>query len=180
MAFIKRAVRVNNSPVHIDGIDTPDALIELARSNNIETSPLDLNKLSNLLGVTVRFVPMDDDDSGCLNKDKQTGTWVMQVNSLHHPNRQRFTMAHELGHFVKHSMINSDFADKTFFRNGETNHIEKEANFFAGELLMPEGEFIRFVKEVSGTVEDISNHFHVSTLAVRVRAKQLGFTGHNL
>lgn len=57
---------------------------------------------------------------------------------------------------------------------------EKEATDFALELLLPKEKFEDFVDNVSGNVIDIANHFQVPSMAVRVRAKQLGYKGHNL
>ena len=44
----------------------------------------------------------------------------MTVNSLHHPNRQRFTIAHELGHFIYENNIS--------FLYNKTKVIPKDIN----------------------------------------------------
>lgn len=180
MAFIKKTSRVQRIPAEFEDLRTPKDLIEMAKSRGLEIEPLDIAGLTIALGIKTRYEPMPDDDSGSLVKDKKTGDWIMTVNSLHHPHRQRFTIAHEIGHRIKHSALSDDFKDKTFFRNGESNRIEAEANKFAAELLMPEELFVDFVGRVSGKVEDIASHFQVSSMAVRVRAKSLGYDGHNL
>ena len=79
---------------------TPDKLIQLARDNDICVTPLDLNSLVKILGIGLRIMPMSDQKSGYIKKEE--GRWVIGVNSLHHPNRQRFTIAHELGHYSLH------------------------------------------------------------------------------
>ena len=58
--------------------------------------------------------------------------------------------------------------------------LHYEANNFALELLMPKDLFDEFIKNVSGNVAEIAKHFQVPTMAVRNRAKQLGYDGHNL
>lgn len=179
MAFIKK----RNTPpkeVSSEALTTPNELINLARSNGIDIAPLNISDLTSLLGIKVYFEPMADDDSGSLSKDKKSGKWIMKINSLHHPHRQRFTMAHELGHYIKHSGLHERFEDTTFFRNGDSNPMETEANKFAGELLMPKDIFNEYVQTNSANIEDIANYFHVSVMAVRVRAKELGYTGHEL
>ncbi|MCL2917042.1 ImmA/IrrE family metallo-endopeptidase [Shewanella litorisediminis] len=181
MAFIKR----KNNSTSLSGVDTsdikaPEQLLSLARKHNIEVNPLDIAALVYLLGISLRFEPMGDEESGKLHKCPKLSKWVMTINSLHHPNRQRFTMAHELGHHVLHGAISDEFIDKAFHRSNESNYIERQANEFAAELLMPKDDFIHFVSSESNVIEDIANNFQVSTMAVRVRAKQLGFTGHNL
>ena len=171
--------KLKNSGV-ISGQDidmtTASELIIFAKKNNIETSPLDVSRLTNLLGITMRLEPMKGEESGSLKQGKN-GNWVMTVNSLHHPHRQRFTIAHE---FIRHTLNRNSFTDTVFFRNEETNKMEVEANRFAAELLMPEIEFSKFIEEISNQVADIAAHFQVSSMAVRIRAQQLGFSGHNL
>ena len=71
------------------------------------------------------------------------------VNSLHAPVRQRFTIAHELGHAVLHARegIHLDQAFRLRFRD-QTSAMaidpeEIDANSFAAELLMPADELNR-------------------------------------
>lgn len=171
----------NNSVTTSPDIDmtTASELIVFAKQNNVETNPLDVSRLTTLLGITLRLEPMKGEESGSLKQEK-SGLWVMTINSLHHPHRQRFTIAHELGHFIRHTINITSFTDTVFFRNGESNNMEVEANRFAAELLMPDDEFINFIENGSNQVSDIASHFQVSSMAVRIRAQQLGFSGHNL
>lgn len=180
MAFIKRKPRESHVVKEFDNITSASDLLQLANDNGIESSPLDVSALTKLLGIKMRFEPMSGDESGCLKKEAKTGGWIMTVNSLHHPHRQRFTIAHELGHFIQHSILADSFEDSAFFRNGEMNRMETEANKFAAELLMPDTKFNEFVSAGSVRVEEIAEFFQVSSMAVRVRAKQLGYKGHNL
>lgn len=75
------------------------------------------------------------------------GIPIIGVNALHHPHRQRFTIAHELGHYMLHRNLlsNEVHVDKQFkilMRNSKsstgTDAMEVEANKFAAELLLPE------------------------------------------
>ena len=159
---------------------TPKALRHIASIHGIPTSPLEIHKLVEHLGIKLLCIPMDDDISGSLRMSDSGNHWVLTVNSLHHPNRQRFTIAHELAHFSLHTSTASDFIDHNFFRNGDSNPMEAEANKFASELLMPETEFRKYVSDFAGSIEALSKFFKVSTLAVRVRAKTLGMQGHGL
>lgn len=58
--------------------------------------------------------------------------------------------------------------------------MEWEANQFAGEILMPESDFRRLVRQGITSVDELAESFAVSSLALRIRAKQLGFSGHGL
>jgi Zn-dependent peptidase ImmA (M78 family) len=180
MAFIKRKPKEITFPAEFENINTPADVLALAEEKGIETAPLDIAALTKSLGIKMFFEPMPGDNSGSLMKQKKTGNWIMTINSLHHPHRQRFTIAHEIGHRLKHGIQRDAFTDTTFFRNGDSNRMEAEANMFAAELLMPAEIFHKFVEETSAKVENIAELFQVSSMAVRIRAKQLGYDGHNL
>ncbi len=60
------------------------------------------------------------------------------------------------------------------------DQLHHDANNFALELLMPKKSFDKFVSETAQDVATIAKHFQVPTMAVRHRAKQLGYDGHNL
>lgn len=187
MAFIRKSVQpkslassgVSNER-YSAGMFTAAQLLELAKSKGVETSPLDVQKLLSVLGVELVSVPMKDEISGVLSRLESREGWIVKVNALHHPNRQRFTIAHEIGHYCRHRWQQNEFQDKNFFRNGDSNAMEAEANRFASELLMPEQAFKEKVRLFAGSIEAIAHYFKVSTLAVRVRAKNLGMKGHGL
>jgi Zn-dependent peptidase ImmA (M78 family) len=157
---------------------TPKGILRLAEDRGIKVNPLDIEGLLKAYEVNIRRRPMEDEISGHLEATEDG--WYVTINSLHHPRRQRFTLAHELGHFLLHSGERKDFLDRMLFRANEQSRMETEANRFAASLLMPEEEFKRFVNQHSSKVEDIAEHFQVSALAVRVRAKELGFQNHGL
>ncbi|MDA8483661.1 ImmA/IrrE family metallo-endopeptidase [Pseudomonas resinovorans] len=181
MAFIRRkSSDMVKAPIVSEGQFSAEQVRSKARELGIGVSPLDVQALTKALGIDFLCVPMDDDISGSLTAYPDRQGWVMKVNSLHHPNRQRFTIAHELGHYFKHRNAQVEFVDQNFFRNSESNWMEAEANSFAGELLMPEAEFREKVRVLGGSIEDVAQSFSVSTFAVRVRAKILGMKGHGL
>lgn len=181
MAVIRRKTKSKEEiarRAHLGNTESANDLIALARSHNINTTPLDIEALIKVLGIKLKKEPMEGDNSGSL---KHLGDcWLITVNSLHHPTRQRFTMAHELAHYILHRNDHSEFNDTILFRNGEVNQQEYEANNFAGELLMPETEFRAFISKRSTSVDDLAEYFNASPLAVRVRAKQLNLRGHGL
>ncbi len=93
------------------------------------------------------------------------------------PERDRFTIAHELGHYVLHFLPASDArrAAVTFSasRYG-SQRVEWEANRFAAGFLMPRGDFEKTHRRYHGHIGRIAQHFNVSTAAAYVRAKALG------
>ena len=160
---------------HLGDIDNAEELLNLARQNGIATAPLDVEALMKVLGIVVKFSgDLPKETSGMLvNED---GRWICTVNAKHHKTRQRFTMAHELAHFILHRNEKSSFTDYTYFRNEDGNDsMEYEANAFAGALLMPEAGFSFYINNISSSLDDVAKYFGVSPLAVQVRATQLGF-----
>lgn len=136
------------------------------------------------MGAQVRYSPFDDDLSGMIYiKD---GIPIIGVNSLHHPHRQRFTIAHELGHLELHrEMITSKVhVDKDFpvlMRDPKsatgTEKVEIEANQFAAELLMPEAlikqalENEPFDIDDDSPIEELAKKFRVSRQALEYRIR---------
>ena len=86
------------------------------------------------------------------------------------PTRDRFTTAHEIGHYFLHS--NQGEQPIIAMRQGSTR-IEWEANWFAAQLLMPRDAFREIVLSATNDAE-IAWHFGVSLEAVAVRRKSLG------
>lgn len=86
--------------------------------------------------------------------------------------RDRFTRAHELGHYFLH-YIYPEHTGPMSFRRGSRDRAETEANVFASALLMPEDEFRRVHAEFNGDSWKLAAHFDVSPQAASVRAEVL-------
>lgn len=106
--------------------------------NNIVAPPVDVEAILRNEGYTVVRRPWEDRVSGIALKAQR----LVGVNSNHHPVRQRFSLAHECGHLVlghrddepleSFSTIDDEPREISY-----TVVEEKEANAFAGELLVP-------------------------------------------
>jgi Zn-dependent peptidase ImmA (M78 family) len=154
---------------------------------DIKSPPAPVERIAKALGAQVRFAPFDDELSGMVHiKD---GLPIIGVNALHHPNRQRFTIAHELGHLELHrdmitAAVHVDKAFPALMRDSNSatgmEKIEIEANQFAAALLMPRG----MIKEVlagrqfdiedEGPLEELAKKFKVSKQALQYRIRNLG------
>lgn len=153
---------------------------EILLDCNVTSAPVPVERIAKALGASVRYAPLDDALSGMAYiKD---GVPVIGVNSLHHPNRQRFTIAHEIAHLVLHrDYITAEVhVDTTFVLNRDelaatgTDALEIDANAFAAELLMPTALLRQTVyKEADLEDEDavavIARKFKVSTTALQNR-----------
>lgn len=89
--------------------------------------------------LQIRPLPFEGVDGICLDLKVPGKTPRVIVNALNPPSRQRFTMAHELGHILIpwHTGTILDSLDSNS-SNQEYENIEQEANIFAAELLMPD------------------------------------------
>lgn len=87
--------------------------------------------------------------------------------------RKMFTLAHELGHYFLHQDIVTDivYRERT---KGKRAKLEKQADEFAAELLMPEAA-IRLFWPVTSSVQQLAGIFSVSYVAMLNRLRHLGF-----
>lgn len=87
--------------------------------------------------------------------------------------RDRFTIAHELGHYFLHYLEPEVDGPRTFGR-GERNRAETQANIFAAALLMPTEFFRQAHKRFGNDWWTLAEIFGVSPKAAEVRAQVLG------
>lgn len=164
---------------------------------DISAPPVDVFSVAKSLGVVVNREPrFGDDHSGEIKiKDNVPIIWL---NPFDVSTRQRFTLAHEVGHYINDILPHisngttpPDFidGDDSLRRDGRQAPVEYKANDFAARLLMP----ISFIEvngrklldslkaEVGGKVDtevfitQLANLFDVSYQAMEVRLKSLGY-----
>jgi Zn-dependent peptidase ImmA (M78 family) len=135
-----------------------------------------VDRIAKSLEAQLRYSPLDEEISGMIYiKD---GIPIIGVNSLHHPNRQRFTIAHEIGHLELHRDVISAHVhvDKQFpilMRDSTsafgTELIEIQANQFAAELLIPTA----FLNQALGNKPfDIDDETPLDALAKKLRVSK--------
>jgi len=152
---------------------------------NIQAAPVPVDRIAKQMGAQLRFSPLDQELSGMIFiKD---GVPIIGVNSLHHPNRQRFTIAHEIGHLVLHrqALISAVHVDKDFklFRGPKTAEIsepmEVAANYFGSALLVPKAFIDPFLDELhvdmddEKPLEELAQKFRVSKQVLTYRIQNL-------
>mgnify|MGYP000051606101 CR=1 FL=1 len=151
---------------------------EVRKEYSINKFPVDVEALLTQLNISIEKRKLDNDISGMLLS--QNDRYIIVVEERHPLNRQRFTIAHEIAHYFLHKNLKEKFEDNVFFRGYSSDSLEFQANNFASDLLMPKTVFIEKIKNGMNQIEDLAKFFGVSTLAIRVRAKQLNLTGHGL
>lgn len=145
---------------------------ELNEILNGYSHPIDVRQVANKLGIIiVEDVHMDKELSGKL--EKMGGKWYIYVNAFHNEKRKRFTIAHEIAHYILHADETAVFKDVSFFRSPDTNEQESQANALAAEILMPEHAFIQEIERGNNTILGLAETFGVSGIACEYRAKTL-------
>ncbi|MBX9685877.1 MAG: ImmA/IrrE family metallo-endopeptidase [Candidatus Obscuribacterales bacterium] len=150
--------------------------------------PVDVVKIATMHKIRVHTEDLEDDVSGMM-VTCEDGSVSIVVNSGHHKNRHRFSIAHELGHYFLHRAMSPIFVDsnKVFFRDARAaegnNKQEIEANAFAAELLMPETKVRQYfpssfslmeVEQLADDIEKVAKKFGVSSAALSIRLHRLG------
>lgn len=107
------------------------------------------------------------------------GSFEIALASHTGADRDRFTIAHELGHYVLHYLWPNQHGNATGpveAKRYGTGRVEWEANWFAAGFLMPASDFRRLWAEHGGSVSALAEIFKVSTEAARVRCETLSLT----
>jgi len=150
-------------------------------ASDLEFEPGDsIHEVVEALGgrVEVRDLLLQDPEHcGTLFVDGP-GRFKIIVPSHTSAARDRFTIAHELGHYFIHYLFSFDeesLKERSLIAYRKDSHrVEWEANWFAAAFLMPSDAFQREYVRTGGHLERVAEYFRVSSAAARVRAKDLG------
>jgi Zn-dependent peptidase ImmA (M78 family) len=157
----------------------------LLQTANVKRAPVNVEHLARLAGAEIEYEPFEGQISGLVHRHP-SGSVTIGVNSAHPVTRQRFTVAHEIGHLLLHKdeELHVDERAPVRFRDEEsslaTNSDEIEANQFASELLMPthlvREEIKKLPKDIDAehAVSMLAERFQVSEQAAMLRLIRLG------
>ena len=143
-----------------------------------QEAPVDVLKIAKeVFGINVWADNLGNGISGKLFRDQVNGgssgfSIVVAFGDAH--NRQRFTIAHELAHFVLHrqqmTIFGGEITDDTFYRSQHmSNAQETEANRFAADVLMPYSLIQRLMDRGITEVSQLSRMLMVSEAAMKIR-----------
>ena len=168
------------------------ALDVLQKTGSLDSIPIDVNRVAKSLGLKIIPHDLAGDISGVLILNDGSGT--IGVNPSHHPVRKRFTIAHEIGHFVlKHQREGALFIDQpkkhmVMYRDSKSStgehQQEREANAFAAALLMPKILLKKQIADIPfvftdapefSKIQKLARDFDVSTDAMAFRLANLGY-----
>ena len=137
----------------------------------VSSPPISVEALAQLLNARIVLEPLSTDLSGALHV--VDGIPRIAVNSTQASTRQRFTIAHEIGHLILHGQ--QTFVDRSFlFRRDQraatgSAREEIQANMFAAEVLMPHQWLL---DELGEDGIDIGDDERLVDLARRYRVSQ--------
>lgn len=136
--------------------------------------PVKLSSLAKNLGVRLVASTLPAGISGEL-RPSADGVWTISVNRHDSSRRQRFTVAHELAHYLLHKdQISGGIMEDALYRSGLSDAREAEANRLAAEILMPLHLVQGHLRGYGGAatedvVAKLAVDFGVSDAAMRIR-----------
>ena len=144
---------------------------------DITEPPVLAKEIAEAYGLSIIYVdfvkinPQYNKISGFIDAE----TNKLYVNAAEHPKRQNFTIAHELGHFLLGHLNSNEY--NVLYRNNEFSDspLEREANCFAANLLVPEKLLKKAIKDYPFITDyQLGNLFGVSEAVIKNRKKHLG------
>lgn len=147
-------------------------------------APVPIIKIADELGIDVYETnDFENSQSGSIKKEGEK--FVIYVNAKHPTTRKKFTIAHEIAHFLEHQdFFKREEEHVSLFRqpaafnrceSGENKKMEIEANQIAADLLMPEDIFKK-EWETADKVSDVADKFGVSQSAATLRGAKLCYS----
>jgi hypothetical protein len=148
-------------------------------SRYLSVAPVDVDGLAHDLGINVvRSDEVGPNVAGMIARDRRRGGpsgFVITVNANDNRRRQRFTLAHEIGHFLLHrDLMDEGIVDDTMYRSPLGEWYERQADRFAGDCLLPAKLVRAEYRKGNRSRSALASSFDVSRKAMRIRLEQLG------
>ncbi len=129
--------------------------------------------IAHRLGLRVYKVnDWQPDVSGSIRRDEKRGGesgYAIFINADHSPKRQRFTIAHEIAHYILHQdLIGDGITDDSLYRSSLRNRQETQANQLAADILMP-WKLINRHPPQEWSVKSLADELDVSESALSIR-----------
>ncbi|WGO83621.1 ImmA/IrrE family metallo-endopeptidase [Arsenophonus apicola] len=135
--------------------------------------PILVGVIAKELGITVKKSTLAAGISGEIKEEN--GIVIIKINRHDVKERQRFTLAHEIAHFLLHrDRIGDGITDDILYRSKLSDFMEIQANRLAADILMPSYLIQQKLKEFTGLrdeekYEKLADIAEVSTTAIKIR-----------
>lgn len=153
----------------------PEKFVDVVKQRLSEV-PVKLGGMAADLGIDVFKSTLPPGISGLIEpSDTAPSGYRIRLNRYESTERQRFTLAHEIAHFLLHRQdIGGGVVDDTMFRSGLSNRKEVEANKLASILVMPDTAVSAARKKLAHLpldeqVECLAEEFRVSVPAMKIK-----------
>jgi len=139
-----------------------------------ESLPVRLSDLARDLGVRLVASTLPAGVSGEI-RPNDMGGYVISINRHDSSRRQRFTVAHEIAHYLLHrDQIGKGITDDALYRSSLSDSREAEANRLAAEILMPRSAIATSRARIGSVeagelVSKMADEFGVSEIAMKIR-----------
>lgn len=157
------------------GSSNREQAMSLLKMAKINDAPVDVHKIAKLLGFTIIESDFPNNYSGEIFIEGDIKS--IGINKNHTQKRQRFSIAHELGHYLNaHQYFDEDgkmLEDTEFDFTNPLHRQEKEANMFASELLIPKEFLVRDLNEFGLDIDKLTDKYQVSEQAMWIRLTSL-------
>ena len=185
MAKIREEIQSRNQEKKYDVNEMPEVAQMILDRLGIEEVPIPIVAIMKSLNFQVVAGELKDEISGIIGIDDDLAknfksSKVIAINNKDNVGHQRFTMAHELAHYLFDFYVSNQIVYYNTYNTFEDeNEEERRANYFAANLLMPEKKFkkefdnVVIKNNLYVTVEKLSQIFQVSGEAVRRRISEL-------
>lgn len=138
-----------------------------------ETIPVPLSALAKALELKVVASTLPPGISGEIRPS--SSGFTISVNRHDSARRQRFTVAHEIAHYLLHrDQIGKGITDDALYRSSLSDWREAEANRLAAEILLPREALDRKVQTAQEVSREdlasiLASEFNVSEVAMKIR-----------
>lgn len=146
----------------------------------LDRAPVPLPQMAAALGLVVDVdAHLPPDVSGLIARVSGVNgdRYRISINGIDNPARRRFTLAHEIAHFLLHrEYLDGEITDDRMYRSRLGDAMERQANRLAAQLLMP-GNLVRVAWEAGAhDAAALARTFDVSTQAMEIRLRELGLS----
>jgi len=151
--------------------------VEVLNANRPVAPPVDVEKLAAQLGLLVYRSDLSTEIAGKIVRETSLlsdySGFAVHINMHDNPRRQRFTLAHEIAHYVLHrDLIGDGVTDDAMYRSKLGDIYERQANRMAADILMP-APLVRSEYRIQPAIAPLAQAFNVSMDAMAIRVNEL-------
>lgn len=136
--------------------------------------PVKLGAIAQEFGLVVKLATLTANISGQIKESD--GVVNIKINRHDVKTRQRYTLAHEIAHFLLHrELLGDGITDDVLYRSSQSTAIEREADSLAADIIMPMNHVERLIKKHSADkkgellYEAVAEELDVSPTALKNR-----------